>query len=154
MRNFLILSISLSISINFTSTNTLYEQMQFLSPKDKMEYIKLEELKFEFISIARNEEIELLSFSGGKICKNEYTVYKQFIGIRKLTGDTVRILAACQTYKSSKLNKIGYFIEDYKNPLINRDLISKKLVAFNRRYFKLEKGNYKTCIGGLGFPVE
>ena len=154
MRISFLLLISLATSLNFIARDKTHEQKQTLSFKNKIEYIKLEDLKFQLINIAWNEEIEVLSFSGGKNCNDEHTIYKQFIGIRKLTGDTVRILSACQIYNSPKLGKIGYFMEDPTNPIVERKISSAKLVAFNKGHSKLERGNFKTCIGGLGFPEK
>lgn len=123
--------------------------------EDQIEYLDLQTLNFEYVELKQDEEIELLSFSGGKNCDDKFSVFKQFIGIRKLNGDTVRILAECQTLTSRKLSKTGvYSNRTFPYPLERNKNERQKVVAFNRKNTTLEKRTYPTCIGGIGFPLN
>ncbi|MEI9958454.1 MAG: hypothetical protein WDM90_19600 [Ferruginibacter sp.] len=78
------------------------------------EFIKLKDFKFTFAPIEDGTKIELLSFSGGKQNTDYKIYYKQFIGINKSNGDTLRILAlaAMQRYDIDKAPRIGTFKAD------------------------------------------
>lgn len=125
-----------------------------LTTKGGIEYIDLADLNFDYIKIDRDEKIRLLSFSGGKNCNENTVIYKQFIGIRVLNGDTVRILTACQTYDIDQPKTFGYFSLPHEYTASKLKNATKKLVAFNKQQFELERKNLKTCIGELGFAAE
>lgn len=122
--------------------------------KPDFEYVKLSDFHYEQANIKEEEEIRLLSFSGGgKNCTDETIYYRQFIGIQKSTGDTIRILSACQEYDLNKAEKIGYFYKDSAIPVGNIKRVSadNSFIVFNKHQTIFEKRNYKTIIGSLGF---
>ncbi len=78
--------------------------------------------------------------------------YKQFIGINKSNGDTLRILAlaAMQRYDIDKAPRIGTFKADL--PMRNQLTPSEnEYIIFNTNQANIEKGNYKTAFGLLSF---
>lgn len=117
------------------------------------EYVRLKDFTFKLVDITDGTKIELMSFSGGDFRNGEDKIYyKQFIGINKSNGDTVRILAlsAIQNYDFQKALRIGTF----KNILPNRSEMTtsdKEFIIFNKKQTKVEKGNYKTAFGVLEF---
>jgi len=124
-----------------------------LRTKPDYEYQKLSDLKFRQADIKEGEEIKLLSFSGGKDCDDETIYFKQFIGIVKSTGDTIRILAACQLYDMDKPKRTCYFQNEISG--ISQNISDKKkLVAFNKHQAILEKKDFKTVIGFLRFKED
>ena len=117
------------------------------------EYIKLKDFPYKLTDIKDGTEIELMSFSGGDV-KNEKNkiYYKQFIGINKSNGDTVRILAlaAMQDYDFEKAQRIGTFknISSRGNEIATSE---KEFIIFNKNQAKVENGTYKTAFGLLEF---
>ena len=117
------------------------------------EYVKLKDFPYKLTDIKDGTEIELMSFSGGDV-KNEKNkiYYKQFIGINKSNGDTVRILAlaAMQDYDFEKAQRIGTFknIRPGGNENATR---GNEFIIFNKNQAKVENGNYKIAFGLLEF---
>ena len=117
------------------------------------DYVKLKDFPYKLIEIKDGTKIEVMSFSGGDFENGEDKIcYKQFIGINKSNGDTVRILAlaAIQNYDFEKAIRVGTF----KNILPNRSEMTtseKEFIIFNKNQSKVEKGNYKTAFGFLEF---
>jgi hypothetical protein len=116
------------------------------------EFIKLKDFKFTTATINEGTKIELLSFSGGDDLSEENIYYKQFIGIDKTNGDTLRILALAQMqqYDLGKALRIGTYTIDLRvrNQMTPSD---KEYVIFNTNQADIEKGNYKTVFGILKF---
>jgi len=116
------------------------------------EFIKLKDFKFTLAPIEDGAKIVLLSFSGGKQNADDKIYYKQFIGINKSTGDTLRILAlaAIQQYDIDKAPRIGTFKADL--PMRNQMTPSEnEYIIFNTNQADIEKGNYRTVFGVLSF---
>jgi hypothetical protein len=118
--------------------------------KPDYELVNFSEFKYKQADLKDGEEISLLSFSGGKDCEYETTYFKQFIGIVKSTGDTVRILSPCQTYDIHNPVQIGYYRRDITYATQNSDTKSY-FIVFNKHQASLEKRNLKTTIGMLSF---
>jgi hypothetical protein len=118
--------------------------------KPDYEFVRFSEFKFQKADLKDGEEIRLLSFSGGKDCEYETTYFKQFIGIVKSTGDTVRILSPCQTYDIHNPMQIGYYNSDTHYSTQNPDT-KNYFIVFNLHQTSLEKRNLKTTIGMLSF---
>lgn len=121
--------------------------------KGDFEYVKLKDFTFELTYIKDGTAIELISYSGGVFKNGEDKIfYKQFIGVNKSNGDTVRVLALAdmQNYDLKKAERIGTF----KNVLPNRTEMSTSendFIIFNKNQAKVENGNYKTAFGLLEF---
>lgn len=117
------------------------------------EYVKLKDFIYKLTDIKDGTKIELMSFSGGGFENGEDRIYyKQFIGINKSNGDTVRILAlaAMQNYDFKKAERIGTF----KNILPNKSVMTaseKEFIIFNKNQANVENGNYKIAFGLLEF---
>lgn len=132
-----------------------YEALSKSQPKrtgSDYEFVKLKDFKFSTTTLKDGAKIELLSFSGGDDLSEENIYYKQFIGIDKTSGDTLRILALAQMqhYDFDKALRIGTYITDL--PIRNQVTASdKEYIIFNTNQLKVEKGNYKTVFGILKF---
>lgn len=121
------------------------------------EYIPLEEYKYTAATIKDGSSINILSFSGGKMCDEKNLYYVQFIAIDSLTNDTVRIFSACTTYQED-FPRTGSFNNTTSNDAAQQ-LVEKGLqkngknqyVVFNKDNAGIEKGNYKTTFGTVGF---
>jgi hypothetical protein len=136
------------------------------------EFIELKKFKYEPIELAEGTRIKILSFSGGKYCDYETNYYYQFIGVIKGTSDTVRILSQCQQYDFDKGPREAGFSthDDYENLIksagpdnipeeirekLNFDESGKKsYIVFNKKQSFLEKRNFKTARGTLGFDIR
>jgi hypothetical protein len=125
------------------------------------EFLSLDAFKYETTSINEGTLIQILSFSGGPDCTPKTTYYYQYIGINKENNDTVRILSPCQvlpegnnptegTY-SSWIEQSGIIDKVLKEHGENNFESGKKVVVFNKAHREIEKGDYKTAIGTLGF---
>lgn len=116
------------------------------------EFIKLMDFKYTGTTIKEGTKIELLSYSGGDDLLDGNIYYKQFIGIDKVNGDTLRVLAlaSMQHYDLSKAIRIGTYTQDL--PVRNQTIPSEKeYLIFNTNQAEIEKGNYKTVFGILKF---
>ena len=93
-----------------------------------------------------------MSYSGGDDLSEENIYYKQFIGIDKNNGDTLRVLALAQmqNYDLDKALRIGTYSIDLevRNQMTPSD---KEYIIFNTNQADIEKGNYKTVFGILKF---
>jgi len=132
-----------------------YENLSQAQPKrtgSNYEFIKLKDFKFSTTTLKEGTKIELLSFSGGDDLSEENIYYKQFIGIDKNSGDTLRILALApmQHYDLDKAIRVGTYTTDL--PMRNQiEASDKEYIIFNTNQAKIEKGNYKTVFGLLKF---
>jgi hypothetical protein len=127
------------------------------------EYVKFEDFKYEPAQIAPQTQVQVLSFSGGKACDPNTTYYYQFIGINTTNGDTVRILSPCQKVPDGLQPETGGFTPwDSTSSLVDQALEmvkaekmenKKRYIVFNKHLADIEKGNYKTAIGTLGFNL-
>ncbi len=116
------------------------------------EFVKLKDFVFTPATISKGTKIELLSFSGGDDYSGETIYYKQFIGIDKSTGDTLRILALApmQDYDVDKASRIGTYTIDL--PMRTQMTASEnEYIIFNKNHADTEKGNFKTVFGILTF---
>lgn len=131
-------------------------------PNDpNFEYLPLESFVFEPTIIEEGTRIQILSFSGGPECSPQKTFYYQFIGINKKNNDTVRILSPCQKLTAGNNPIEGVFYSWKKqSELIDKALkehgegkfeSEQKVIVFNKSNRDIEKRNYKTTIGTLGF---
>jgi hypothetical protein len=118
--------------------------------KPDYEFVKLSEFQYRQANLKDGEEISLISYSGGKDCEYETIYYKQFIGIVKSSGDTVRVLSPCQTYDIDHPVRIGYYWSDISYSIKNSNAKST-FIVFNKHQTSLEKRNFKTAIGMLSF---
>jgi hypothetical protein len=118
--------------------------------KPDYEFVRFSEFKYQKADLKDGEEISLLSFSGGVDCEYETTYFKQFIGIVKSSGDTVRILSPCQTYDTQNPIQISYYNSDIHYATQNSDT-KNYFIVFNKHQTSLEKRNLKTAIGMLSF---
>ncbi len=132
-----------------------YEDKAAAEPRrtgENYEFVKLKDFIFSPATIKEGTKIELLSFSGGDDLRDGKLYYKQFIGIDKTTGDTVRILAiaSMQHYDLDKAPRIGSFTKDIsiRDQMAAGDL---EYIIFNKELADIEKGNYKTAFGILKF---
>jgi hypothetical protein len=114
------------------------------------EYENLADFKYTEANINPGEEILILSYSGGDDCDGKTVYYKQFIGVAKSTGDTVRILTPCQLYDMEKAHRVGHYQTDLTAGIIDH-ADKKSLVVFNKNQPFLEKKDLKTTIGFLSF---
>jgi len=116
------------------------------------EFVKLKDFNFSTTTLKDGAKIELLSFSGGDNLSEENIYYKQFIGIDKTSGDTLRILALApiQHYDFDKALRVGTYMIDLqiRNQMTASD---KEYIIFNTNQADIEKGNYKTVFGILNF---
>lgn len=134
---------------------TKYEELRKSQPKrtgSEYEFVKLKDFKFSTTEIKTGTKIELLSFSGGDDLAEDKIYYKQFIGINKSTGDTLRVLALApiQQYDLDKAIRIGTYKTDL--PMRKQMTASEnEYIIFNRNLADIEKGNYKTVFGILEF---
>jgi len=132
-----------------------YEALNKSEPKrtgSDYEFVKLKDFKFTTTTIKEGTKIELLSYSGGDDLSEENIYYKQFIGIDKNNGDTLRVLALAQmqNYDLDKALRIGTYSIDLevRNQMTPSD---KEYIIFNTNQADIEKGNYKTVFGILKF---
>jgi hypothetical protein len=132
-----------------------YEALNKSEPKrtgSDYEFVKLKDFKFTTATIKEGTKIELLSYSGGDDLSEENIYYKQFIGIDKNNGDTLRVLALAQmqNYDLDKALRIGTYSIDLevRNQMTPSD---KEYIIFNTNQADIEKGNYKTVFGILKF---
>ncbi|MBS0646411.1 MAG: hypothetical protein JSR97_07440 [Verrucomicrobia bacterium] len=132
-----------------------YESLSKTEPKrtgSDYEFIKLKDFKFTATTIKEGTKLELLSYSGGDDLLEENIYYKQFIGIDKTNGDTLRVLALAQMqhYNLNKALRIGTYTTDLpvRSQMTPSD---KEYIIFNTNQADIEKGNYKTVFGILKF---
>lgn len=115
-------------------------------------YTDFDQYQYEPAIINDKEEIEILTFSGGKECTNEISYYYSVIAIVSHTNDTVRILTPCQLL--SQDFPIGVF----RKPSALRDSVLSFLgIIANERYvainpkLPLQNRNYPVAIGSISF---
>jgi hypothetical protein len=127
------------------------EEEGFKKVKGDIVYRNLSSLNYTIVQIPPGTKFKLLSYSGGQ-CIPVGLSYTQFIGINLTNGDTMRILAPCQSreYDFENTFPVGTLQEN-----INRKFETaspdEMFVIFNNNLSDLEKGNYKTTIGVLQF---
>lgn len=127
----------------------------------KFEYVAFDTFKYDSAKINEGAPIQILSFSGGPSCTAKAIYYYQYIGINKENNDTVRILSPCQKIPDGSNPTEGSFSSWQEiSSLIDKALKVRgensfeegdKVIVFNKTHFDIEKGNYKTAVGTLGF---
>jgi hypothetical protein len=132
-----------------------YETVSITKPErtgSDYAFVKLKDFKFTAATLNEGATIELLSFSGGDDLAEDKIYYKQFIGINKSTGDTLRILALAgmQQYDLDKAPRIGTYSTDLpiRNQMVPGD---NEYIIFNTNQADIEQGNYQTVFGILKF---
>jgi len=121
----------------------------------EFEYIELDDCNFNMNTLAESSPVQIISFSGGRLCDNSTAIYFQFIVLDSTSKDTFRVLCPCQNYTFDENNLKASFSSLASLEKISKDFgiaaDKKKLVVFNREQEFLEKHDYKTVIGFLSF---
>ena len=127
------------------------EKEEYKRVKGEYVYRNLSSLNYTIVKIPVGTKFKLLSYSGGD-CIPAGVSYRQFIAIDLANGDTVRILAPCQSreYDFENAPRIGTLQENIKEKFEPASP-DEKFVIFNKNLSDLEKGNFQTIFGMLEF---